>query len=319
MKLVVMTAAYNEEKNIADVVKKIPRNIKDIDYVEIALVDDGSTDDTTTVAIKAGADSIITHKKNNGLGVAFRSGMAFALKNNADVIVNIDGDGQFNPKDITVLVEPILRGEADFVTASRFLDRSHKPRIPWIKLLGNKLFTRLTNYITGQELKDTQCGFRAYSREAAMRLDTFGDFTYTQEVFIDLLNKGMRVKEIPIQIREREGKSRVVTHWYSYGFKALAIIIRTFRDYKPLKFFGFISLATLIPGIGIGIFLIYHYITTGQTSPYASMLYLVVIFVVMSIIFLVLALVADMIGRLRKILEELLYLSKRREYDNVDK
>lgn len=152
-----------------------------------------------------------------------------------------------------------------------------------------------------------------------MRLHILGEFTYTQEVFIDLLSKGMTAKEVPIQVTERESKSKVVTHWYSYGLKALVIIIRSFIDYRPLKFFGPIGLVTLIPGVGLGGFIVYHWITTGRTSPYTSLLYLVVVLIVMGLVLLLLALLADMIGRLRKTEEELLYHSKLQEYENVDR
>ena len=318
MKLVVIIPAFNEEKTIASVIGEIPRQIDGLDTVEVVIVDDGSTDNTASQAKKAGVHTIVTHRLNKGVGAAFATGIHSALRRGADIIVTMDADGQFYPKDIPRLITPILHGEVDFVTGSRFCDKESIPKMPRIKLIGNKLFTRLVNSLTGHRFTDTQCGFRAYSRQAAMRLNTFGEFTYTQEVFIDLLNKRMIVKEIPIKVRDREGKSKVVKHWYSYGLQALTIVIKAFRDYMPLKFFGLISLAMLIPGAGLGAFLTFHWITTGRTSPYTSLLYLVVILFVTSTVFLVLALIAEMIGRLRRIAEELLYRSKLREYDDVD-
>ncbi|MDP2729995.1 MAG: glycosyltransferase family 2 protein [Dehalococcoidales bacterium] len=318
LKIVVVIPAYNEEKTIANVITGVRREMMDENLIEVMVIDDGSDDSTVSQARRAGADVIVTHKSNKGVGAAFATGVSSALKRGADIIVTMDADGQFSPRDIPRLIGPILRTEADFVTGSRFSNANSIHRMPRIKLIGNKLFTRLVSSLTGCRFTDTQCGFRAYSQRAAMRLNTFGEFTYTQEVFIDLLSKGMTVKEIPIKVGDRKGKSKVVTHWYSYGLQALAIIIRTFRDYMPLKFFGLISLAMIVPGVGLGGFLTLHWMVTGRTSPYTSLLYLVVILLTMGIIFLVLALIADMIGRLRRIEEELLYRSKLHDYNDMD-
>jgi len=319
MKLVVMIPAYNEEKTVGSVVREIPDQISGVESTEILVVNDGSTDETVRAAKRAGAHKILSHKTNLGLGVSFRDGIKCALGMGADLIVNIDADGQFNPKDILPLVEPILKGEADFVTATRFLKKDVHLRMPWIKKIGNSVFTRIVSRLTNQELTDTQCGFRAYSKEAALRLNIFGDFTYTQEVFLDLINKGLRVKEIPVRVKERKGQSKVVKHWYTYGLNALIIIIRTFRDYKPLTFFGTIGLVTLLPGVAIGLFMVFHWFIYRRTSPYTSLLYVVVTLVVLGILFIVLALIADMVGRQRKIEEELLYYDKLRRYTNVDR
>lgn len=316
MKLVVMIPAYNEEKTVGSVIREIPDKIQGVEFVQSLVIDDGSTDKTARVAEQAGADKILTHKANIGLGASFRDGVNYALGMGADIIVNIDADGQFNSKDISRLIEPILKGEVDFVTASRFLDKEVEFRMPWIKKIGNRVFTRIVSHLANRQFTDTQCGFRAYSREAALRLNIFSDFTYTQEVFLDLINKGLSVKEIPVRIRERQGKSKVVKRWYIYGFNVLIIIIRTYRDYKPLTFFGSIGLATLLPGIVAGLFMLIRWFITGRTSPYTSLLYIIVIMLVLGILFIVLALIADMIGRQRKIEEEILYWDKLRRYAN---
>lgn len=319
MKLVVMIPAYNEEKTVGSVIRDIPDKIPGVEFVESLVIDDGSTDKTARVAEQAGAHKILFHETNLGLGVSFREGINYALDMGADIIVNIDADEQFDPKDISRLIEPILKGKADFVTASRFLDKDAGFRMPWIKKIGNRIFTRIVSRLTNRELTDTQCGFRAYSREAALRLNIFGDFTYTQEIFLDLANKGLSVKEIPVRVRERQGKSKVVTHWYIYGFNVLIIIIRTFRDYKPLTFFGSIGLAIFLPGIATGLFMLIRWFIIGRTSPYTSLLYITVIMLILGIIFIVLALIADMIGRQRKIEEEILYWNKLRRYTNMNR
>jgi len=319
MKLVMIIPAYNEEKTVADVVSSIPRQLAGVDSVEIVVVDDGSNDDTVEQARAAGADRIVSHGVNQGLGIAFKDGIETAVSMGADIVVSMDADGQFDVNDIPRLIEPILNNEADFVTASRFLTTESKLQMPWIKRLGNRIFTKIISNLLGQRFSDTQCGFRAYSREAALRLNTFGRFTYTQEVFLDLVSKGLRVQEIAVQVRQREkGKSRIVKNWFNYGTRAMAIIIRSFRDYQPLRFFGTIGLVTLVPGVGVGLFLLIYWAVTGRTSPFTSLLYLVIILVVMGLLFIVLALIADMIGRQRRINEEILYHLKMRRYTDED-
>src|SRR3989344_8858110 len=204
MKLIIIIPAYNEEASIGSVIKRIPdltfkksesKNLLEkaspktnISETEVIVIDDGSNDNTGKIAKENGA-IVVSHVGNKGVGKAFRTGIEVALKRKADIIVNIDADGQFNPEDIPKLITPILNKESDFVTATRFKNGNLIGKMPFIKKLGNKAFTKLTSLLTGQRFTDTQCGFRAYSREAALRLNLYGKFTYTQEVFLDLANK----------------------------------------------------------------------------------------------------------------------------------
>ena len=310
MKLVIMIPAYNEEKLISSVIKDIPRNIAD--DVKVVVIDDGSTDNTVKVAKESGADKIVSHGINKGLGLAFQTGVKTALEMNADIIVNIDADGQFNPNDIPKLIKPITEGKADMVTCSRFLDKSLEPDMPWIKKFGNAIFTKLVSRLTKQKFMDTQCGFRAYSREAALRMTLFGVHTYTQEVFLDLATKGMRILEIPCKVKgEREGKSRLVTNVFSYGLKVLLIIIRSFRDYQPLKFFGTIGFGVLFIGFVIGITMFVRWIFTGIVSPYRSLIDMSVLLLTLGFLLIILALIADMFNRQRLLQEEILYRLRR--------
>ncbi len=309
-KLVVLIPALNEEKTIASVIKAIPRKIKGITKVLVLVVDDGSTDRTVQKAGLAKADKIVSHDSNKGLGIAFRTGIEAALKMNANIIVNIDADGQFNPKDIEKIIAPILLGNADVVTCSRFLDKTLEPEMPGIKKFGNKCFTKIINFFTGSKFTDTQCGFRAYSREAALRMNLFAKFTYTQEVLIDLLEKEMRIEEVACKVAgERSGKSRIVTHWYSYGIKALIIFIRTLRDYKPLQFFGIIGLLLFVTGI-VGV--IYYWLFS-PTPTLGWIVYGIGILLLLGFLLMMLALIADMLDRQRRLLEELLYRKKARK------
>lgn len=310
MKIVIMIPAYNEEKTIGSVISDIPRNIAD--DVKVVVIDDGSADNTVKVAKESGADKIVSHDINKGLGVTFQTGIEIALKMNADIIVNIDADGQFNPNDIPKLIKPITEGKADMVTCSRFLDKNLVPDMPWIKKFGNAIFTKLVSRLTKQKFTDTQCGFRAYSKEAALRMTLFGVHTYTQEVFLDLATKRMRILEIPCEVKGvREGKSRLVTNVFSYGLKVLLIIIRSFRDYQPLKFFGTIGFGVFFIGFVIGITMFVRWIFTGIVSPYRSLINISVLLLTLGFLLIILALIADMFNRQRLLQEEILYRLRR--------
>jgi len=312
MKIVVMIPAYNEEQTIGDVIRGIPRDCAE--RVEVLVIDDGSTDNTVEVSYRAGADKVISHNGNKGLGIAFSTGLTNALKMGADIIVNIDADGQFNPGDIPRLTKPIIEGEADMVTCSRFLDKGMIPKMPWIKKFGNNIVTKIVNFLIKQNYTDTQCGFRAYSKDAALKLTIFSGYTYTQEVFLDLINKNCIIKEIPCKVKgERNGKSRVVNNFFSYGVKVLIILIRTFRDNKPLEFFGSIGLITFSIGFVSGLFLIIRWFLYHVVSPYRSLVSLSALLLTLGFLLLFLALIADMSDRERKILEEILYRLRKNE------
>jgi len=313
MKLVIVIPAYNEEKSIGGVIKTIPKNIKEIDKIDVLVVNDGSIDKTVEISKKLGA-YVISHSINKGVGAAFSTGIDKALEMSADIIVNMDADGQFNPKDIPSLIDPILNDQADMVTASRFKDKNLIPVMPLCKKLGNKMFSYLISFLVKQKFYDVSCGFRAYSRKTALNLNLFGKFTYTQESFLDLINKGLRIKEVPLKIRgvREHGKSKVAHNVIDYGFRALGIIIKSVRDYKPLTFFGLPGLISFILGILFGLFVFVYWIRFQATTPYTSMITIGAVFLILGFLMMFLALIADMNVKLRKNQEKILYEMKRR-------
>jgi hypothetical protein len=232
------------------------------------------------------------------------------------VIVNMDGDGQFRPEDIPALIRPIVEEGYGFVTCTRFADPEKLPEMPRIKLWGNRMMCRLVGAITGgPRFTDVSCGFRAYSRDTALRLNLFGAFTYTQETFIDLAAKRIAMTEVPLTVRgEREyGQSRVAGNLWRYAFHTSAILLRALRDWKPLLFFGVIAACFLSLGLALLSFVACWWMTTSHTSPWTSLINLGGASVVMGIAFVVLALIADQIGRSRKIQEEILYFERSRD------
>lgn len=335
MKLVVTIPAHNEEKTIAQVITGVPRDIPGIDEVEVIVTNDGSTDRTAEIAERCGA-MVVTLIGRPGLGYVFRTGLERAMRRGADVIVNIDGDMQFNPDDVRHLVAPLMEDRADFVTCSRFAEQSLKPDMPAVKYWGNKVVTRIINWVCGgrQQFTDVSCGFRAFNREAAYRMTLFGRFTYTQECFIDLFSKGMRIVEVPLKVRgvREHGKSRIASSILKYGTNSLPIILRAMRDIQPLKFFGGISALLLVLGIITGGFVTVWYaigdverqtingqivrVVVHKTSPFTSLITVSGVLFTLAFLLFALALLADMLGRHRKISEELLYLARRRIYSN---
>lgn len=219
LNLVVMIPCLNEAPTIETVIATIPRAIKGIGEMKILVIDDGSQDGTYERAVEAGA-VVLRHDATLGLAGTFSDGITRALELGADLIVNIDGDGQFDSRDIPRLLQPIFDGEADCVTASRYLNRDFMSRIPWIKRWGNAQMARIVSWLTGKKFRDVSCGFRAYSREAALHVNVMGKFTYTQEVLLDLISKGFRIMEIPVRVEgeRRYGKSRISSNLAAYGF-----------------------------------------------------------------------------------------------------
>jgi hypothetical protein len=186
--------------------------------------------------------------------------------------------------------------------------------MPKVKFWGNQFMSRFISKLTGQKFYDVSCGFRAYSKETLQRLNLFGEFTYTQETFIDLAFKKMAIMEIPVVVRgtREHGKSKVASNLFRYGFQTLKIIIRTFRDYKPFRLFGYLSLFSFIIGLAFAIFLGIHYLQEGQFTPHKWAGFTSGFFFVMTLLFLLIGFVMDMFARMRQNQEEILYELKRR-------
>jgi glycosyltransferase involved in cell wall biosynthesis len=312
VKLVIIIPALNEEKTIARVLDAIPKSMEGVDLIEKIVIDDGSSDRTSEAAREHGA-KVVRHAVNRGVGAAFSTGIRTALEAGADLIVNMDGDGQFDPSTIPQLIAPVLAGQAEFATCTRFADTAMLTKMPTIKRWGNRWMVMIVNTITKKTFTDVSCGFRAYTRETALRLNLFGDFTYTQETFLDLAQKGIRMAEVPLPVRgEREfGKSRVASSITKYAVRAGSIILLALRDSKPLVFFGSIGASVLTLGVVSGLFVFIRWLITLQTSPYSSLLWLGTLLTIVGFLLIVLALVADMLGRLKKNQDEVLYLLKK--------
>ena len=306
--------ALNEEGGLGGVIKDMPKHIDGIDEISILVVDDGSTDNTVKVAKENGAD-VVSHGSNKGVGSAFQSAVGYALDNRVDVLVSIDADRQFNSKQIPEIVQPILNDKADMVTGDRF-SKGMPENMPKSKYWGNKQMSRLISIISGKKFRDVSCGFRAYNREALLRLNLFGAFTYTQETIMDMVFKGMRVVEFSVDIKYfKERKSRVAGSILNYTFRTLKIIVKTLRDYKPMLFFGGMGSVVLLIGMVFEIFMFTHYFITGKFTPYKSFGFIGLGFVIFGMLLVIVGFLADMFNRVRLNQEKILYELKKGKYE----
>ena len=309
--LLIAIPCLNEAATIGAVVASVPRHIAGVGRVDVLVVDDGSSDHTGEIARRTGA-LVLRHSRNRGLGIAFQSAVSYAIQRGYEVMLNIDGDGQFSADDIPGLVAPILNGQADMVTASRFKDQSRIPDMPKAKLLGNYMMSYLVSKLVGVKYHDVSCGFRCYSREALLRINLHGRFTYTQETFLDLSAKDIRIEEVPVDVRYfSDRKSRVARRLVPYAVNTALIIFRSYRDYFPLRFFCSMALLFAVPATLAALFFFFHFVVTGRFSGYLYVGFTAAFLYAISAMFLVLAIVTDMLDRIRANQDRILYLLKK--------
>lgn len=317
VRLLVAIPCFNEQETIGAVLKSVPALIEGVSQVDVLVVDDGSADGTRRIAQDCGA-KVVAHPKNLGVGRAFQTAVGYAVENGYDLMVNIDGDGQFDPGDIPLLVEPILQHKADMVTASRFLNPEFIPAMPPVKRVGNHMMSYLVSSLIRKQYHDVSCGFRCYNREALLQLNLHGDFTYTQESFLDFAAKRLSIVEVPVRVRYFAGRtSRVAGSLPRYALNTAKIIFRSYRDYFPLRFFWGIALVFAIPACVFGAIFFAHYLATGLFSGYLFAAFLSAFFSVMATVFFVVGIVADMLDRVRKNQDRIIYALKK--LDNARK
>lgn len=315
MKLIVQIPCYNEESTLPETVRDIPRQIQGIDAVEILVVDDGSTDRTVAVAREIGVDHIVQNINNKGLAAAFLAGLDACLRRGADIIVNTDGDNQYRGGDIGALVAPILKGEADLVIGDRRTDTiAHfsgpKRRLQWLGSMVVRLLSQT-------DVADAVSGFRAFSREAAMKMNVVSRFTYTIETVIQAGKQQLAVASVPIGTNEQRRESRLIDSVPRFIGRSIATMIRTYTMYKPLRVFTYIGLAFVLGGLIPSVrFLIYYF--AGQSAGHVQSLILAAILFIVGFQVIVIGLLADIISVNRRLMEETLVRVKRIELDYLN-
>lgn len=325
MKLIVNIPAYNEEKDLGKTITRI-KNSFDLDFYSkkgsviseklIQVVDDGSTDRTAQVAKEAGADIVISYKPNRRLAYSFKQAVESSLKEKADIMVNIDADGQFNPNEIPHLLDPILSGRADMVIANRF-GKTKAKNIPFVRETLNKFAAGTIGFFLNYKTNDLTCGFRALSREALLRLNlTNVHFTYTQETIIDAIGKNLKLEWVPVLVTYFDNRDAKITKSiFKFVSNSSKIILKAIRDVRPLKFFGWPGIFLMVLGLfGFGYFF-FHYLQDLKITPYINHIIFSSISLLLGIQLIVFALIADMVKSSRQLTEELMYQWKKDKYE----
>ena len=304
MKLIVTIPAYNEELTLADVIKSIPRRIKGIDKVKILVWDDGSTDNTFKVAKQAGADYIFKNKKNLGLAKTFDLATKKAVELGANIVVNTDADNQYDQKEISKLIGPILRNEADVVNGDRQVHTLNY--MPLSKKYGNIIGSWVIRQLTGVKLNDASSGFRAYTAEAIKQFNIFSNHTYTHETIIQAAFNNLVIEEVPVTFKERLGgssQSRLISSVWSHIKKSASTIVRTILMYRALKVFGILGMIFSLIGLaGIIRFLFFYF--QGMGNGHIQSLVISSVLISFGLTTLMIGVLADLISINRKLLKE---------------
>ncbi len=301
-KLIIQIPCYNEEKTLSIALAALPRKLPGIDIIEWLIINDGSTDRTVEVARAHGVDHIVSFTKNQGLAKAFMSGLEASLRAGADVIVNTDADNQYCADDIPKLIEPILSGKADIVVGSRPMTEIE--HFSPIKKILQKLGSWVVRVASKTDIPDAPSGFRAISRNAAMRLNVFNEYTYTLETIIQAGQKGMAITSVPVRVNEDLRPSRLVKNIPSYLCRSILTIFRIFMTYRPFRFFLVQGLVLFGIGMLIGFRFLFYYFQ-GHGQGHIQSLLLATILLIMGFQFVMVGLLADLIAANRKMLEDI--------------
>lgn len=310
MKLIIQIPCYNEGKTLKIALDALPKHIDGITDIEYLIIDDGSKDDTVAVAKEWGIDYIVSFKKNRGLAYGFSAGIDACIRNGADIIVNTDADNQYCADDIEKLVRPILDGNYDIVIGERPIDTTahFSPLKKKLQHIGSWVVRKASN----TDIPDAPSGFRAYSREAAMKLNVINEYTYTLETIIQAGRDKMAMTSVPVRTNEELRESRLFKSMWAYIKRSVGVIMRAFAMYKPLKFFLIAGLIPFIVGIIIGVrFLCYYF--QGFGEGHIQSLILAAVLLMLGWQTVMMGIQADIIAANRKILQDIQYRVKRLE------
>lgn len=316
MKLIIQIPCYNEENTIAATIADLPRYIRGIDTIEYLVINDGSTDKTSDAAKKCGVHHIVSHSKNKGLAVAFMTGIDASLRLGADIIVNTDADNQYVGSDIEKLVRPIIDGKAEMVIGERPI--SEISDFSPLKKKLQKLGSYVVRVISKTDVPDAPSGFRAYTRETAMKLNVVSRYTYTLETIIQAGNHNVALESVPVGTNPKTRKSRLFKSMGAYIRKSIGTMFRIFLMYSPLKVFSAIGGIMFLSGTAIGIrFLVYY--LSGNGNGHIQSLILAAILLIMGFQTITIGLLADVISANRKLLEDVQYRVRKLDYKDDEK
>lgn len=315
MKLIIQIPCFNEESTLPVVVRDLPKKVEGVDKIETLVINDGSLDKTEAAARSSGVTHIVTLSKHRGLAYAFKIGLEKSIELGADIIVNTDGDNQYKGEDIGLLVKPILEKKAEMVIGCRNIAQIKHFSLmkKWLQLLGSRIVRKFSN----TEVSDVTSGFRAYSREAAMRMNIFSDYTYTLESIIQAGRSNIPIESVNIRTNPKLRESRLISSIPRYLMRSAATILRIYIMYEPLKSFLMIGSLPIFGGLVLTIrFLIDHF--TRVKGGHVQSLILAGLLITVGFVTVMIGLLGDIISANRKLNEEMLYRIKRQSYGTKD-
>ena len=315
MKLIIQIPCYNEAETLEIALNDLPKHIDGIDEIEYLIINDGSKDNTVEVARKWGVHYVVNFKRNKGLAKGFMAGLDACLRNGADIIVNTDADNQYNGDDIEKLVRPIIEGKTDIVIGERPIDTTEhfSPLKKKLQHFGSWVVRKASN----SDIPDAPSGFRAYSREAALRLNVTNEYTYTLETIVQAGREKIAMTSVPIRTNGELRPSRLFSSMFGYVKKSMVTIIRAYIMYKPLQFFTIVGLVPFLIGIALGIrYLVF--MAVGAAGGHIQSLILAAVLLMMGFMTFIIGLQADLIAKNRKLLEDVQYQVRKLQYGIKD-
>lgn len=316
LKLIIQIPCYNEEQTLEIALNELPKHIEGIDEIEYLIINDGSIDNTVEVARNWGVDYIVNFKQNRGLAKGFMAGLDACLRNGADIIVNTDADNQYCGEDIEKLVKPIVEGKTDIVIGARPIDQTQhfSPLKKKLQHFGSWVVRKASN----SDVPDAPSGFRAYSREAALRLNVTNEYTYTLETIVQAGREKIAMTSVPIRTNSELRPSRLFQSMYGYVKRSMLTIIRSFLMYKPLRFFCIGGGVFFLIGVGIGIRYLVFLMQDSSTGHIQSLI-LAAVLMIIGVQTIIVGLSADLISSNRKLLEDIQYRIRKMETEDRGK
>lgn len=317
MKLIIQIPCFNESQNLAQTLRDLPRKIPGVDQVEVLVIDDGSNDGTAELARRCGVEHVLRFEKNQGLAKVFSTGLEYALRHGADVIVNTDGDNQYRGDGVPGLIQPILEKRAEITIGARPI--KHIKHFSIIKKKLQWLGSWLVSALAGVHVKDAASGFRAFSRDAALRIIILSRFSYTLETILLASALGISIEMVPIHTNPPTRPSRLFRSMPQYLWKSAKTVLQIFSIYKPIPFFSILGLLVFLPGVLLGIRFLYFLLIQGHGTGHIQSLILAAVFLLAGVQVTIVGILSHLVWANRRINEEILYRIKKMELSNPSK
>ncbi len=311
MKLIIQIPCLNEEATLPATLQALPKHIDGVDVIETLVIDDGSTDRTSEVARENGVSHIVRFTKRRGLAHGFKAGLDAAVKAGADIIVNTDADAQYKGEDIPRLIQPILEKKADIVIGNR--DIENVEQFSWLKKKLQRMGSRVVRHLSGSNIADATTGFRAYSREAALKLNIVSNYTYTLESIIQAEHKDLAVDNITVSTNRVDRPSRLFSTIWEYIRRSAVTIVRVYAMYNPLRLFLTAGTGFIFIGVLIGCRFLYYFILRGGNAGNIQSLILAAVLLLIGFQLYIIGLVSDLIASNRRLIEDAIYKIKKIE------